>query len=507
MATLKIRNLPRDFLLGLTALGLLACQAESDETSNETSSEAFTVVAYNLENFFDLDGQALFDDYRQDYPEDPFGYSKGKLLTKLTNAVLVLREIDAGRGPDVILFQEFENDFSPADTDFDFSLFLREHDGLTVAEMLGSEWKPVYADVSATAWMLKAMADAGMTGYEVAVAPTKSLESRIAHVNAVFSRFPIEAARAYPTTQARDIQEVAVRVGGATLWLYNNHWKSGASNPEREPIRAENAGVLRGLIDRRLEADPQADIIVGGDLNSHYNHAILYPGIQTGINDVLGSSGVETFADNDLYNLWFELPPEARYSEVWRGNRGSLMHLLVSPGLYDETGVSYVDSSFQKLLLPGLNADALGRPLSWHFAGGSGGGTSDHLPVLARFSLEPFEKDAPYSKGDDAPDYEIPLGYTDDAELDLPDGAFLSALSVDELAPQVDRLFDIRAEVLTVNPASVRLGGEAWPVYIPDPELYEAFRSQGVGTKLRLVARPGFWKGKRQFVVEGIRGE
>ena len=507
MATLKIRDLARDFLLGLTALGMPACQALNDEASNGASDETFTVVAYNLENFFDLDGQALFDDYQQDYPEDPFGYSKDKLLTKLTNAVLALREIDAGRGPDIILFQEFENDFSPADTDFDFSLFLREHDGLTVAEMLGSEWKPAYGDISATAWMLKAMADAGMTGYEVAVAPTKSPESRIAHVNAVFSRFPIEAAQAYPTAQARDIQEVAVRVGGAKLWLYNNHWKSGASNPEREPIRVENAKVLRGLIDRRLEADPQADIVVGGDLNSHYNHGILFSEIQTGINDVLGSSGVETFDDNDLYNLWFELPPEARYSEVWRGNRGSLMHLLVSPGLYDETGVSYVDSSFQKLLLPGLNADALGRPLSWHFAGRSGGGTSDHFPVLARFSPEPFEKDAPYSKGDDAPDYEIPLGYTDDLELDLPDGAFLSALSVDELAPQVDRLFDIRAEVLTVNPAAVRFEGEAWPVYIPDRELYQAFRGQGVGAELSMVARPGFWKGKRQFVVEGIRGE
>ena len=51
----------------------------------------------------------------------------------------------------------------------------------------------------------------------------------------------------------------------------------------------------------------------------------------------------------DLYNLWFELPVEQRYSEVWRGRRGTLMHLLVTRGLYDAAGISYVDGSFNKL--------------------------------------------------------------------------------------------------------------------------------------------------------------
>jgi hypothetical protein len=230
----------------------------------------------------------------------------------------------------------------------------------------------------------------------------------------------------------------------------------------------------------------------------------LFTGIRNGINDVLGSSGVESFIGNDLYNLWFELPPQERYSEVWRGHRGTLMHLLISQGLYDEAGVSYVDSSFDKLLLPGVNADALGRPLSWHFAGRSGGGYSDHLPVYAQFHTKRFVKKAPFSRGDDAPDDEIPLRYDDGADLGLPDGEVLTGLSVDALAPYVGRLFRIQTEVVSIDPAQVRLADEIWPVYIPDRQLYAAFRQKGNGAILPLVVRPGFWKGKRQFIVESI---
>ena len=87
----------------------------------------------------------------------------------------------------------------------------------------------------------------------------------------------------------------------------------------------------------------------------------------------------------DLYNLWFELPVEQRYSEVWRGRRGTLMHLLVTRGLYDAAGISYVDGSFNKLCVPGLNADAFGRPLKWNFAGETGGGVFRPFSGLCAF--------------------------------------------------------------------------------------------------------------------------
>ncbi len=46
-----------------------------------------------------------------------------------------------------------------------------------------------------------------------------------------------------------------------------------------------------------------------------------------------------------------------------------------------------MDGSFQVLMVPGLNADPLGRPLEWSFAGETGGGASDHFPVTIDLDL------------------------------------------------------------------------------------------------------------------------
>jgi endonuclease/exonuclease/phosphatase family metal-dependent hydrolase len=497
-------HLPSICLLLLLALTVCAQPHEAGERPTE-----FTVVTYNVENLFDVDGVALFDDYRLDDPDDPFGYSRIKFLTKLESIAAVLKTIGEGAGPEVILFQELEADITPGTSLEDLDAFLERYAHTTVAAMLTREWSANYAGFPAELWLAKMLSDHGMAGYRVATTPSKGLDSGIAHTNAVFSRFPIREVRRFPLEQARDLIEAELDIDGPPFIVYVNHWKSGASNPEREPIRVENAKVLRALIDARLQADPSADILVAGDLNAHYNHAILFPEIQTGIKDVLGSSGAEDFSQSDLYNLWFELPPEARYSEVWRGRRGSLMHMLVTPGLYDGEGISYIDGSFNKLVLPGLNADAIGRPLKWHFTGETGGGASDHFPVYARFTTAPFERTSPPSSGDDAPDFEPPLNLQDyPGTLSLPDGAFLNALSDAELAPYVAHFYTVEATVLSIRPLRLKVGDRVWPAYYADRSLIETgglpdYLDSG---KVRLVVQPNFYRGESQLVVEDIEG-
>jgi hypothetical protein len=344
------------------------------------------------------------------------------------------------------------------------------------------------------------MEDTGMSGYHVVVAPTKPFDSGIAHVNAIFSRFPLKQVDFHEIDQARDIIEAELDVGGHSLWVYNNHWKSGASNPEREPIRVQNARVLRRLIDARLKKNPQADIIIGGDLNSHYNHSILYPKIQTGINDVLDSQFVE---GEGLYNLWYELAPAQRYSEVWRGRRGTLMHLILSGGLYDGKGISYVDDSFRVVKFPGLNADAMRRPLEWNFAGQQGGGASDHFPVIARFSTAPFQARATLNRTEDALDYE--MRHDDDPNIfpeSLPDGSFLSRDFEQDSGEIVGRLFSVTAEVLRERPLGLEVAGKKWSAYAPAPHVFEQLE---VGSEKELIVSYGFWRGKPQLVVHAIR--
>lgn len=508
MATLtRFKFLP---LLAILALAAPACAAKKSAEPG-----TFTVVTYNVENLFDLDGVAIFDDYQLDRAltagRDPFGYSRAKFLTKLQAIAAVLKTVNHGQGPEVILFQELEADFTPGNSVEEPAAFVAQYADTSIADMLTDEWSDDYAGVPAAAWLLKALSEVELSGYQVVTVPARGLDSGIAHTNAIFSKFPIGDVTRHPLVQARDIIEAELDVDGHPLVVFVNHWKSGASNPEREPIRVENAKVLRALVDARLAADPQADIIIAGDLNSHYNHSILYPEIETGINDVLGSAGSEDFSQSDLYNLWFELSPEARYSEVWRGKRGTLMHMLLTRGLYDGKGISYLDGSFDKLVVPGLNADAIGRPLAWHFTGETGGGASDHFPIYARFSLAPFQPTAALSVGDDAPDFERPLNVYDYPEaLDLSDGSFLNALSDAELAPYVAHLYTVEATVLSIQPLRIQVGERVWPAYYANRSMIgesglPAYLKNNDG-KVRLVVQPNFYRGNSQLVIEDILG-
>lgn len=495
-------------LLAFVMLGLSGCSASARE---------FTVVAYNVENMFDLDGIAIYQDYtqdEQDEPDDPFTYGRRKLLTKLQNTAAVLKTINAGAGPEVILFQELEADFTPKSGVEDLNAFLDQHSGTSVEDMLTDGWLPEYAGLPAQAWLLKALSDAGLTGYSVVVAPAKDPEVSIAHTNAVFSRFPIQEMQLHELDQARDIMEVTLDVEGHPLVAYVNHWKSGASSPSREPIRAQNASVLRALIDARLAADPMADIIIGGDLNSHYNHSILYPEVTSGINDVLGSQGDELAIREldgvDLYNLWFELPPEQRYSEVWKGRRGTLMHMLITRGLYDHSGVRYVDGSFQVVQVPGLNTDLLGRPLEWNFAGDTGGGVTDHFPVAARFTIgagragDFVELDNP-SAGDDALEFEMPLGYESGMNLILEDGSALMKVPDEDLGPLIGQLYRVEARVLKLRPMTLEVAGQEWRGYAPDKSVYAQLKAlKATKAPAPMVVKLDIWKGQRQFVIEGL---
>ncbi len=470
-------------------------------------SDEFSVITYNVENLFDLDGFALFSDYAQEKQSDLFGYSRHKLLTKLETIASVLKVVNKGAGPELIFFQELEADLSPNNSIVDTDDFLENYSHITVSEMLGKAWRDVYADFPVELWLAKTLAECGMIGYKVAIAPSRGFESKIAHTNAIFSRFPLKEVRLHPLSQARDIIEAEILVNGHPLIVFVNHWKSGASNLKREPIRVKNAEVLRNLIDARLSTNPKSDIIVAGDLNSHYNHSALYPEIKTGINGVLRSSGCESFIDNDLYNLWYELPALQRYSEVWRGHIGTLMHMILSSGLYDNIGVSYVDNSFRQIILPGINADAIGRPLKWHFAGKTGGGASDHFPIYARFTTEPFEKNGAFSEGNDTLDYEPTLNVTDYlGTLSFPNGIFLNKLTKIELSEYVAQLFEVEATILSIRPLRVKVRDRIWPAYYTDKSLInEGGLVDLIGAgEFRLIVQPNFYKGNSQLVIEAI---
>jgi len=471
----------------------------------------FTVVAYNVENLFDVDGVSAYEEYQ------PAAYTPAHALTKLRNIAKVVARFEGGRGPDILMMCELEMDATPGAKAPDYDAILARFAGVKLADMLGARFTREIGDLPAEALLLKALADAGVQGYHVAlgdesVAPGS--ERKQAITCAIFTRFPIKAVRLHPTLNARAILEVQVDVDGAPLTLFANHWKSGAGDPETEPTRAANARTLRTRIDELLRADPNADIIVGGDFNSQYNQRQRYPKMPTtGLNDVLGSQGNELAVrqtGRPLYNLWYELPAEQRGSDTYRGEWGTLMHLMITRGLYDFRGVQYVDNSFTVAKFPGLNADAQGLPVRWTFDGRAGAGFSDHFPVAARFTTVTDGRADRYlalqapSEGADPANAAVKIARVkvDVEQLALMPSAVAAGTDI-RTAEFKGKLFQVEGRVLPGSRLAVQFRGETFEVWIPEESLRNQVRAaHREGSTLRFYGELGQYKGVWQFVIK-----
>lgn len=381
------------FLRGRVWLALVVCVLIANPAL-QAHAEQITVVVYNVENLFDIDGKAEFDQYGALFPGDEPDYNAGMLLRKLDAIAQALATVNDGAGPDVIAFQEFEADLTPESTVEDYPAFLEAYKDQTVAQMLTAPVSKTVKGLPVAPLLVKRLQEQGLGVYEVAIGERTIPKGgrTIAHANAVFSRVPIKSQKSHPLPSARDMLEVTLDAGGHELKILNNHWKSGASDPKTEEIRVENARIVRARLDAILAKDPMADVLIVGDFNSYHNQAeVVREAPVTGIDKVLGSQSDESAVLGNsprehLYNLWYDVPMANRFSEIWRGRQSGLMQMLVTPGLYDAKGVQYVDNSFTTVKAPGVNVDALGRPLRWFFAYG-GGGASDHLPILVNLNI------------------------------------------------------------------------------------------------------------------------
>jgi hypothetical protein len=473
----------------------------------------FTVVTYNVENLFDADGVSAFADYAE--TGEPHSYSPAHLLEKLRAIGRVLKTFNGGAGPEVVCFNEFEIDFSPESGVGDMAAFLEKYRGTTVARMLGEELDDTIRGLPVEALLLKHLEDEGMTGYHVVTgadeADTAALGldgARVkAHKNALFSKFPVTAVRSHETPQARDILEATLDVEGHPFTIFVNHWKSGASDFNSEQSRRFNAKTLRGRLEEIFRDDPAADVLLAGDFNSHYNQNLVYPYLgKTGVTDILGSGGDEAAtaaADGlSLYNLWFELPPKERRSDAYRGQWGTLMHKMVTPGLYDNRGIQYVDNSFKVIALP-ENTSAAGLPRRWSHAG-TGGGASDHFPIKASFRVA----------GDDASDGR--LVPENPGKPDAPSELFpvgLDALSAAEIPPfkaafarepgmHAGEIFRVHGVVSSKRPMAVEVLGEKYLLYSFDPDLRKELQKFPKGARIEFLGEFGAHKGSLQFIVQ-----
>jgi endonuclease/exonuclease/phosphatase family metal-dependent hydrolase len=148
---------------------------------------------------------------------------------------------------------------------------------------------------------------------------------------AVMSRYPLSHIRTHRDDRqnntwifSRDCLEVAADIGGKSLFLYVNHFKSMiGGRPATKKKRETQAKRVAEIIDARWAAgDYQGNYMVLGDLND-------YPEGDTGLRALLDHPG--------LMNVVARLPEDQRWTHYYnKGNEyRQLDYIFLSPLLRD----------------------------------------------------------------------------------------------------------------------------------------------------------------------------
>lgn len=484
-------------LVFLSTLGVFA-----QDASNE-----YTLVTYNIENLFDADGESVFNDYKTTDRDGNPQYTKEDVLTKIQNAIRLMKQYNDGQGPDIIAMIELESDFTPG-KEYSTDKFLSTYKETSLENMLGEEFNAEIADLPSELLLLKGMVDADMWNYNVAVGKS-ALNNRGEPENVqkavTFSRFPINAekTKAHPLNRARPILETWINVDGHELVVFNNHWKSGAGSAEMEEIRLQNAKVLRNRLDDLLGENPNLDVVLAGDFNSDYNQSHRYNFEKTAVNDVLGSVGNEQkVAEGDihaLYNLWYDWPIDQRGSDTYRGKWGTLMQMMITSGMYDNQGLQYVDNSFSVGDFGFNTFSASGEPKRWSSTF-TGSGYSDHLPISMKFKVAQENTEySDFSKNDDENWEAIEVAYS------IPKD-FISEEKFIQQDPRMQpKFYDeyVYATATVTDDYDFVVNGITFDVYAPAFRLNEVLSDvAGTDREIKFYGRFAQFRGNWQFIVE-----
>ncbi|MEX0721309.1 MAG: hypothetical protein WD059_11615 [Balneolaceae bacterium] len=468
----------------------------------------YTLVTYNIENLFDADGEAIFNDYKPTDRDGKPQYTPAHVLTKIKNAIRVLKEYNKGRGPDIIAMIEMESDFTPTKDAVDVEEFLVRYSSTSLEKMLSEDFNDEIADLPSELLLLKGMVDSGMWEYEMAVGESKKNsrgEPESVQKTVTYSRFPIktEHTKMHHLERARPILETWIDVDGNDLVVFNNHWKSGASSWDMEQVRLGNAKVLRERLDDLIVDIGAADFILAGDFNSDYNQKARYDFEQTAVNGILKSTGDEALIASGetakIFNLWYEWPIDRRGSDTYRGKWGTLMQLMISPGMYDEGGLQYVDDSFSVGDFGFNTHSSSGEPKRWSSTF-SGSGFSDHLPISMKFRVAETQQEfSSFSVNDDEQWKPIDVQYQQPAEF-ITEEEFLK----NDPTTRSD-FFDeyVYLKAAVSDDYKLIVNDVTYDVYAPAFQIKEVLGDiAGTDKNIHFYGRFSQFRGNWQFVVE-----
>ncbi len=315
----------------------------------ENKPDTLFIASWNVENLFDTTDDANKKD-EEFLPDGKKNWTKERFEQKIDNLAKVISEMNGGNGPDLMAFQEVENEVcakaltNELDTDKYNYIF---HEG---PDKRGIDNFIIY-DKSKFKFISK-------KGLSVVL--------------------PDE----YPT---RDILYAKFcTTDGDTLNVFVNHWPSRWGGQEKsEPNRLAAAHKLSKFLKENIFCTTTSGAIILGDFNDETDNK--------SISEILGAKPVKCGITNrtiGLTNLASVYDQKELGSYLYKQKWNMLDQIIISDNLLMNNNFSYICSSFE-IIKPAYMVTKSGyyKGSAAPTYGGKKylGGYSDHFPVSAKF--------------------------------------------------------------------------------------------------------------------------
>jgi hypothetical protein len=325
--------------------------------------DRYRLMFYNVENLFDtIDDPNTADD--EFTPKGSRAWTDYKLRNKISNIYKVIAAVGEGSSPDIIGFCEIEN--------------------RSVIEMLIIQTPLRYQ------------------GYEII--HKDSRDRRGIDVGLIYRKdrfWPLEEhfIAAVLDDSGRVSRDILYTKGlilnGDTLHIFVNHWPSkyGGAVATR-PLRDSVSLTLKRVTDSILDSNPQANIIITGDLNTDPDDEV--------IKDVLHAVNYSNRKNSRLVNMTTAVYPSKykgthKYQGVW----SCIDHWILSKSLIDDspnptkTSAEHVHIGDFDFLTEEDRTHQGKKPFRTYVGFSYNGGYSDHYPIyidLLLYELDTQEK-------------------------------------------------------------------------------------------------------------------
>jgi len=317
---------------------------------NSDNKYIATVVGfYNLENLFDTINTPDVQD-EEFTPEGPKLWNGERYHHKLHNMAKVISEIGTSVNPDgiaVLGISEIENEGVVKDL-------------LAQPSIKGRHYKFVHYDSPD-----KRGIDVALVYNPKYFKPYKSSSHRL-HV---------EQLKDFRT---RDQLLVEGILAGDTVHIIVNHWPSRYGGEKRSRwLRNAAADLSRKIADSILQVNPNASIIMMGDLNDDPTNESL-------IKHMKANGKIDKLKKDDFFNPMWELNKKGYGSLAWHDSWNLFDQIVMSQSLLgkDYTHLKFLKAAiYRKPFLLNKSGRYKGYPYRTFVGNTFQGGYSDHLPV------------------------------------------------------------------------------------------------------------------------------